>query len=59
MPVVKFFARLDLGQICLFLDRHELWPVFASLILESNLAVGSLGYLREQPRNRASHRIIR
>ena len=25
MPAVKFFARLDLDQICLFLDRHSLW----------------------------------
>ena len=23
MPVVKFFVRLDLEQICRFLDRHE------------------------------------
>ena len=22
MPVVKFFVRLDLNQICLFLDEH-------------------------------------
>jgi hypothetical protein len=32
MPVVKFFARLDLDQICLFLDGHqlELLGVFVS-----------------------------
>ncbi len=24
MPAVKFFARLDLDQICLFLDGHQL-----------------------------------
>ncbi|PID40022.1 MAG: hypothetical protein CR984_05335 [Proteobacteria bacterium] len=24
MPVVKMFERLDLEQICLFLDRHQL-----------------------------------
>jgi hypothetical protein len=24
MPAVKFFARLDLDQICLFLDGHKL-----------------------------------
>jgi hypothetical protein len=24
MPAVKFFARLDLEQICLFLDGHDL-----------------------------------
>ena len=24
MPAVKFFARLDLDQICLFLDGHSL-----------------------------------
>jgi hypothetical protein len=23
MPAVKFFARLDLDQICLFLDAHK------------------------------------
>jgi hypothetical protein len=27
MPAVKFFARLDLDQICLFLDEHYLKPV--------------------------------
>jgi hypothetical protein len=24
MPAAKFFARLDLDQICLFLDEHYL-----------------------------------
>jgi hypothetical protein len=24
MPAVKFFVRLDLDQICLFLDGHKL-----------------------------------
>jgi hypothetical protein len=24
MPAVKFFVRLDLDQICLFLDGHEI-----------------------------------
>jgi hypothetical protein len=33
MPAVKFFARLDLDQICLFPDGHtfmpfQKWPVF-------------------------------
>jgi hypothetical protein len=27
MPAVKFCARLDLEQICLFLDRHEIVPI--------------------------------
>jgi hypothetical protein len=26
MPAVKFFTRLDLDQICRFLDGHELVP---------------------------------
>jgi hypothetical protein len=31
MPAVKFFVRLDLDQICLFLDGHQLyWAVAKS-----------------------------
>jgi hypothetical protein len=29
MPAVKFFARLDLDQICLFLDGHSLTEAMA------------------------------
>ncbi len=35
MPVVKFFGRLDLDPICLFLDGHKLGRAFGAATIEN------------------------
>ena len=36
MPVVKFFGRLDLDQIFLFVDRHYIYSIDIRILVRLN-----------------------